>query len=190
MTDTHSKFINKVAFNVDQKSDPRYTNEMRKQARKNIGFWYNKRQTHNYMPDVCNETKEIPNSNTSHLEYFPYLDAKKVWFVNGREYHLSLFSTPILLEDAGASTFSYRVYTVGPGEWAETIYLTPWIQRKAGDEINCTIDWLAANIPEAGILPELEDAIHIAFSTPLKNGSSVTLSVAGTESNFIGELEV
>ena len=190
MTDTRTEFINKVAFNVNQRNDPRYTDAMRKQARKNIGFWYNRRQTLNHMPDFCSDTVEVPNASTTHLVYYPYLDAKQVTLTNGWEYHLSLFSTPILLQDPSETEFSYRVYTAGPEEWEQTIYLTPWIRRQAGSEINCTIDWLAEGIPEALVLESLEDAIHFAFSKPLKDGSTVTLSVAGTESNFINASEV
>lgn len=183
MAEPHPSNINKVAYNVDQRNDPYYTPAMRKQARKNIGFWYYKRQTINKMPDYCNHTTTVPNSTTTRRQYLPYENAKKCTFFNDHEYHLSVFSTPIELEDTSAATYSYRLSVAG-------IYLTPWIQRRVGEEINCTIDWDAEGIPDAAISEDIEHCLNIDFSSPLKEGLEITISIAGTWSDYIQTSEV
>lgn len=171
-----SEHPNKVAYNVDQRNDT--TSNERKQARKNIGFYYYKRQTANMMPDYFNDTTTIPNSSTTRRQYLPYLDAKKCTFFNDHEYHLSVYSSPVELQDTSAVSFSYRLSVAG-------IYLTPWIYRRSGDEINCTIDWDAEGIPDAVISEDLENCLNIEFSTPLKEGLQFTIYIAGTWSDYI-----
>jgi len=155
-------------------------------ARTNIGFSTNISKVYNMpWPEKYYDVEiEYP---TKHIFYYPYIDNDKFEFWNGREYHFTVATTGIQLQDSSLSSYDAIVFTNSSSYnvFEGLVKLTPWFTVKAGNSVQADIDWVAENLVDPGFDMRRQTAtVHIQFSEYLAANQTIRMYLIGTDSSI------